>query len=415
MKHVSWIVGMSAIAVVFALVLAHSAAVGQIRSPAGKRAPREQVTEQPSADEVCKIELTEEKIDNPPERKTEIERLEAPSKQKLTDLKIVDQKYVATLRIVLPTISQEVIARGAYPRSGYRSSSGGAYRGASEFLNGQDDKEGMLQFFERSRLLAPYDLVAMPETISASLERMIEFIPEQRRPAKKLVEFFISNESNRAIMSPDTEEGYREFRVLAMSPEQAQERTEALLHVFDHGFSRPIQLALLKKRQDACKELQLSESELAAATERLEAIKKELEEYADFTPDMLSGLRVQQLQLEVDLAGVKARLATCEKLLKGAMTEERRKQVEDMKIGAEIELSGFEARRAKSAEFVAKVKTKGELSVNTSIALGKVSSARQQREFGIKTVQLLDQEIAAFAPVTIEDNKITIQPIEWTQ
>ena len=113
-------------------------------------------------------------------------------------------------------------------------------------------------------------------------------------------------------------------------------------------------------------------------------IQDELKSYLDFTPDMLSNLRVQQLQLDVDLAGVKARIAACERLLaQPALKADRRNQIEDLKVAAEIEFSGFEARLAKSNEFIGKVKTKIEL-------LSKLSSADSAQTTGHETSQIFE-------------------------
>jgi hypothetical protein len=127
-------------------------------------------------------------------------------------------------------------------------------------------------------------------------------------------------------------------------------------------------------------------------------------------------LRVQQLQLDVDLAGVKARIAACDRLLSGTtLKPERRSQVEDLKVAAEIEFSGFEARLTKSNEIIGKVKTKVDL-------LSKLSTAQRSAQRSGGTVQQLEEQIKsidvairAYAPLPLVDNKVIIQPLEWTQ
>ena len=153
------------------------------------------------------------------------------------------------------------------------------------------------------------------------------------------------------------------------------------------------------------------------ATQRsMNVTQEELKAYADFTPDMLSILRVQQLQLDVDLAGVKARIAACERLLaQPALKAERRNQIEDIKVAAEIELSGFEARRTKSNEFIGKVKTKVDLLNKFSTA--EVSLANAPITIGglEEQIKTIDAAIRAYAPLPLVDNKVVVQPLEWTQ
>jgi len=252
---------------------------------------------------------------------------------------------------------------------------------------------------------------------------MIQFLPEGNPIAKAELEFFADPQTMAGLVTMfpfvnEKESVARSWRfvVLGASPEEAEKRATALITLLDLGAFRPIQLEIFKGRQLMCKNLQHERQRLSSAQMFVAAAQKELKEYADFTPEMLPDLRVQQLQLDVDLAGVKARIATCEKLLsQPSMKPERRNQIEDLKVAAEIEYSGFEARRAKSQEFISKVKMKIELLSR----LSKPDFERKVAEGQIETyegnIKMTDAAIRAWTPLPLVDNKITVQPLEWTQ
>jgi hypothetical protein len=145
------------------------------------------------------------------------------------------------------------------------------------------------------------------------------------------------------------------------------------------------------------------------------AIAQQMKPFEEYTADMLSGLRVQQLQLEIDLTGVKARIAACDKLMNQPNIKiERREQIENAKIAAEIELSGFEARRAKSEEFIGKIKTKIDFTAHLDAAQAKWREARDALHHAENSLRTTDNVIRAFAPLPLVDNKVLIQPVEWT-
>jgi hypothetical protein len=112
---------------------------------------------------------------------------------------------------------------------------------------------------------------------------------------------------------------------------------------------------------------------------------------------------------------VKAKIATCEKLLGKMEDPLRRKPIEDAKIDAEIELSGFEARRAKAAEFVAKLKERNDVTSNQVRAGGHMQAQSQLMDQTTRAIQIADEEIAAFGPVRLVDDRVAIHPLEWTQ
>jgi chromosome segregation ATPase len=189
-----------------------------------------------------------------------------------------------------------------------------------------------------------------------------------------------------------------------------------LLTLLDDGAFRPIRREIFKKREPLCQQLREQRKTREAAKQTASTVEEELKSYVDYTPDMLSNLRVQQLQLEVELAGVQARIATCEKFLaRPNLKSERQNQLEDVKVAAEIELSGFEARRMKSEEFIRKVKTKNVLAANFDKATSAHSIAQNRIRELEQQIKNIDAAIHAYAPLPLVDNKIVVQPLEWTQ
>jgi len=383
----------------------------------------------------CITELTAEKLDNPPERKTKYERLEEPWKERLLDVKVADQKYAAVIRIQVPFRHGKPFD----PDSKYKDTNG---RFAEQLLQSRESKE-FKNTWELQRFLGQLLLEPSPGRVGAGVlseesfkepfKRMLAQIPAGRLPPEEQLAFFsapnVSSyvdsswldarggiKGNTSRRSSDFSGKQHDIRILAISPEEAEQRARTMLMILDQGFSRPIQVALFKERMKSCGGLPEARAKSAASQKEYDTLNAKLKEYEEFTADMLSGLRVQQLQMEVDLAGVKARLETCERLLSKLPRDSgRRKQIEDAKIGAEIELSGFEARRAKAAEFVAKVKDRNELSTKLGLAGDKSKNTKQQLDYYIAYLRELDNEIEAFGPVRLVDDKVTIHPLEWVQ
>ena len=351
--------------------------------------------------DVTVTDLTEEKLNNPPKREIKFERLEETLKRKLTkpDPKLFEQKYAATFRLDIPMNGQRY----------------------ADFVQQAGDDVAQLAFLGKSYLIYPQFNNGM-ELPSESFARMIMMVPKDNAITKEESELFTNLESHSQIIrfSPEYKNRPESWKwnmsILGTTAAAVESRSTALLTILDQGACRPIQLAIFKKREPLCVQLRDQRKALEESRRMVNALQEELKAYVDFTPDMLSNLRVQQLQLDVELAGVKARIATCERFLaQPALKADRRNQIEDLKVAAEIEFSGFEARRSKSSEFIAKVKTAIDLTSKSStadfsrkVALGETRQIEEQ----IKNV---DAAIRAYAPLPLVDNKVVVQPLEWTQ
>ena len=355
--------------------------------------------------DVTVTNLTEEKLNHPPMREIKIERLEEPRKRKLTkpDPKLFEQKFSAMVSLELPdsaAVFQSYLRR--------------------------DENIRKLPYLGDRNLFSPNQLGEYGGDLSESLALMTKALPTADPFTKEERAFLTDSESigNHVscsfmpvdVSSPRPRKIVCIFVVLGTTPEQAEMRSRALITLLDHGVCRPIQLFVFKDREPLCIEVRDFRRKLTQHQASINAVEGLLKSFADFTADMLPNLRVQQLQLDVDLAGVKARIATCEKLLaQPNLKPERRSQIEDVKVAAEIESSGFDARRAKSEEFIGKVKTLIDLREKLSNAELSRNSALSQISARESRIQTIDAAIHAFAPLPIVGNKITVQPLEWTQ
>ena len=356
--------------------------------------------------DVIVTDLTEEKLNNPPKREIKLERQKEPLKRKLfkPDPKLFEQKFVARLELKTPENGGNFVLNSSL----FGDSAPHPFIGQYPLL------------FPQNSSYSDYSKLSAGE----SIKRMIQFLPAGEPIAKEELDFFADPQTLGGVLSytiipgsdPRVPPRGWAFFALGVTPEEAERRANAFLTLLDQGAFRPIQLTLFKTREPLCVQLRDQRKALEKAQRTINVAQDELKSYVDFTPDMLSNLRVQQLQLDVELAGVKARIATCEKFLaQASLKTERRNQIEDLKVAAEIEFSGFEARRAKSEEIIGKVKTKTELLSKSSNANFYRETARKRIRDLEEQIRNLDAAIRAYAPLPLVDNKVVVQPLEWTQ
>jgi hypothetical protein len=349
--------------------------------------------------DVTVTDLTAEKISNPPKREIRIERLDEPLKSKLpkADPKLFEQKFAATLRVRIRN-REKIIAQDENGRPPLLANLGSVTGTGSNYTNSYSISAA--EFFTK--------VIAAVPTAGSPAKEEREFFFDPQVYGEMLVLTVLADQTLPSLG------GQWQFTIFGTTPELVEKRATALLEILDRGGSQPVQLAIFKQRESLCTQIRNHRKMVEDANRAVNSLQELSKGYADFTPDMLSNLRVQQLQLEVDLAGVKARIATCDRLLAGnALKAERRGQLEDLKVAAEIEFAGYEARLMKSNEFIAKVKANVDL-------LGKVKALESVQSLsGDKIRQLeshirsVDAAVRSFGPLPLVDNKITVQPLEW--
>jgi hypothetical protein len=357
--------------------------------------------------DVCITDLTEEKLNNPPKREIKFERDPVPLKRKLVrpDPKLIEQKFAVSFSLSTP------------------KNTGGSFvyfyrEGGDVFYQ---------QFVHDNYLVAPSSGqggIDVDVSNRGWLLRLAKFTPKDRLPDEDVLSFLTGEQANQGFInvSSFTEPEPKWYvELLASSPELAQSRAIALLTLIDQGACRAVQVAVFKSREEACAKLRTARIKQAAGKQMAAQINTALAPYEEFTPDMLPNLRVQQMQLDIELAGVKARIAACDRILAKPSGElnkldgDRRKQVEDLKTTAEIDLSGFTARREKSEEFISKVKKKIELLMQQAVVNSEIAGSTNLIRSLENQIREADRAIKNYAPLPLVDNKITILPLEWTQ
>jgi hypothetical protein len=336
-----------------------------------------------------------EKIERPETRGLDFERLEEPLQLPLTrpDPELLAQKYVASIRIV--------------PAKGQRPSLA--------------TTESLKLMLGRHLLLDPrhHQPYIPPETppllLANQFERMAGEIPEDRLPAKDHLEFFTSKEIDKGFLMVFTgSDQYREICILAPTAEEAEARAEAFLALIDLGMIRPFQKAFWDRREPVLQAWRENQKALQLKEEQYAEVKAAYDATDDFPADIRSMLRVQQLQLEIDRAGVQARVDTCDRLLKDANGETRR-SIEQAKILAEIELASFVARQAKADQFISKLDEKSQLAKKlASIDSERRTIVSETNNFE-RNLASIEQRLNYFQRPTIVDSKILIKPVEWTK
>ena len=149
---------------------------------------------------------------------------------------------------------------------------------------------------------------------------------------------------------------------------------------------------------------------------RLEVTKK-LEEAADIVGVELSRLKTQRRMLDVEVAGVRARIRAVEKLRKDRENNPSvGKKLDDIKMTSEIDLAGLAARKEALTEVIKLGEQRAALE-NKSKQLGHAFDAAQSRL--VSTQKRLDRHRPALESAEtlhlLHEGEVTIRPIKWTK
>ncbi len=141
------------------------------------------------------------------------------------------------------------------------------------------------------------------------------------------------------------------FRIMVPTAERARHAAESVVSAIDLARLYPAYASLIAAKERSDKELEGWITLRKRTSEELKAYEKELEQYKDFADISREGVVnffvTQQRLISVDLAGIKARIGLCDKILerREGLTATRIEQVETVKTAAEIELVGIAAKR----------------------------------------------------------------------
>lgn len=357
-------------------------------------------------------------------------------------VKIVqEQRYVAIVALRFRVANPDPLGRGrSFPDSFYHP---------SERLkwDPRDPSADLWDMFsrERSSGLASAVLSGPGNRFS----RVASNVPAERLPASDVLKMLTSQlDSSRGLVlgpvrgTPEalvailrsvltaagvsSERDFSEPRILfslrAPTPDRGKDLVRALLTVFDYGASLPKYENYVELKQYYESKLPDWQAAVKEAEQKHKEAQKALEKFIEttgkeqLTKEEVASLAAQKRQIAVDEAGAKARIAACEKIVKGGLTGWRLNNVDAVKTTAEIELVGLAAKRAAIEEILDGSKKRSELTAKRNVlaealagAEGRVKEA--QRRLAIYSTAI--EQKMPFAEVV--DGKAFIRRIKWEQ
>jgi hypothetical protein len=257
----------------------------------------------------------------------------------------------------------------------------------------------------------------------------LDDIPAGQLPPKDIVAALTTQENCRVLCkrvgfaARDREEvsgtlAILEFRVLAPTAEKAKELVGGMLSLYDYGLIYPKQQELLREKDFFQERLAERRPDISKAQEEIKGLQEQLEKLKEFegiSPETLSGLITQQRLISVDTDGVKARIDACNTLLKRIPREDsnRWEQIEGLRVAAQVELAGLEARRDSMKEIVDKARQHRDL-------IGKVAAKNRGLGIAQRVIRDYEGDISKVeeyqtnaVPFPVENNEVNIRRIKW--
>ena len=274
-----------------------------------------------------------------------------------------------------------------------------------------------------------YRLFCAPVFPDRRYSEFLACMPEEHRPPKELADTLrspflyahrVPSGGGFGMPSKDhAEDDYERvsYEIFAPTPERAKELVEGLLCFYAYGLSCPVQTEYVRGKTAESEKLPKLHAEIEqakAVVAECDRGLKRLKEYADVTAETVSSLRTQQRVLEVDRAGVEARIEACIKVLEKIKTPTRLGHVESLKITAEIELVGLEARQQAISRIIKNGKDYLALSEKKRESAKRAEYVRSiiipQTESGI---QWCGDQQKAWAQCPVKDAKVVIRPVKF--
>jgi hypothetical protein len=225
--------------------------------------------------------------------------------------------------------------------------------------------------------------------------------------------FIESNVSNDQAGDP----AFDKILLLSPTAEEAKQCVEAWLTVYDWGICYPGQKECLDIRKklfqmiaEKSEILKKNETELSNAEKEADKYK----EFEDITPEALVTLKTQRRMLTVDLAGIKARIDACrEMLVKENISAARKDQIETTRVNAEIELRGLNAKQAEIDGIIQGAQNRQKIVTTKQqfpLAINSLKSVINETQTAIKEIE---EYQLGYQALPIEDGKIAIRRIKW--
>jgi hypothetical protein len=275
-----------------------------------------------------------------------------------------------------------------------------------------------------------------PPTPADTFRRLAREVNGAAEAADEGLDFLQSDEVNEGYLSGGwltpvqvngANGGYYSFTILAPSEEQARERAEALIRLLDAAIAVPLQRELHRQREQQEETIDSLRKQLAETEERAKQTVEDYERIADtaVSHDELSQLKTERRLLEVELAGIRARIETAEEILAklkelqkaaGRPADARILKVEDLKITAEIDLAGLAARRKALDLLIEEGNKRAELNMRRNEQLGQVEKLRRRLDEEERGFGGLQDVMERYSQLySLEDDKVVVRPIQWTE
>lgn len=341
---------------------------------------------------------TNEKIDNPPAREIKFEVAKTLERRKLfrADAKLLEHEYVAQVRLQLPKPRKDL---------------------SSQRIVFDDAQLRELAYFGNRFILMAQRRPSTTRTQAESLKAYQERMPKEQLEKLNDKEFFASEDVDRGYLSFDFQSRNQliaEFHILSRTQEEAERRAQDLLTLLDQAVTRPVQRILLEKHTQAAEQYREERASLLQVESDYERLDKELTKYSG-PAGTVDSVQLQRFQLDVDLAGVEARLSACDARLKADVTPEQRTQLEGLKLSAEIDLAGCEARRVVLDKHLEQVTRRYQAAADRSKTHMLVQQHQNAASSTRRMLNELKQELDEYQPLPLVDGKVILQPVEWTQ
>jgi hypothetical protein len=415
------------------------AAFGQAEAPKATKPP--EVDAAPYAPRKLKFRDVEEKLT------LELKRL---------DPKLLEQQYVATVRLV-----------GSHPHTGTMSSANymATLDGIKEMIEATPEKvrppkELLDQLLEYKALSEPtvgrrnppiefMHLRHLWKTDVALMERLQQTAWRSRGGGPGFgggsgfsggSSFFPGSRAERGsavriIRTPDRPGGgggterhtegasfvrsTHELQFLAPTAAQAKSLAEAYLTIYDHGHALPARKTAAQWKQNA--ENRLSEhqalgpkvrEEFEKATKAWETAKN----IETLSPEETPELKKKQILLKVEQVGVTTRIAALEKKI--AEFEKRRpgsapENIVGLKEAAEIDLAGLTGQLGEIGRLLRGTSDRESANNRLRGARHQVQSLETELELVKLELEMYEEDYRATAPYELLDEAIPVQPIAW--
>ncbi len=204
--------------------------------------------------------------------------------------------------------------------------------------------------------------------------------------------------------------------VFADNSQEAASLCRGVVQLYDYGLSYVVQQQLIPQLVPLHEAIGQAERKIEQAREKIKELKQVLDRSDLWRDESRAELRARAREIAVDMAAAKARIAECNRMLSrdDIKAHPVGRQVESLKVTAEIELVGLAAKHDVTARLIAKSDAEYEVrlefdrlkqSLESTLLKGPQWRTRQLGHFG--TI------IRSYQPFPVSDSQIPIHPVQW--